>query len=160
MTSGSLIIRPDRHPFTSRVTRSFGETPRACTTAEHQLSTAASRFGWPPRYSHLIRLIFGFIGPLYCLVTRTLADEFRWRRAASATKQCRSPLEFAARMGKFRPLMGKSISWAKSLKRFRSGPESNRHTRICSPLHHHSATGPEAGLRTEQPREPAGFAAH
>jgi hypothetical protein len=25
---------------------------------------------------------------------------------------------------------------------WRSGPESNRHTRICSPLHHHSATGP------------------
>lgn len=26
---------------------------------------------------------------------------------------------------------------------WRSGAESNRHTRICSPLHHHSATGPE-----------------
>src|SRR5271170_5664657 len=25
---------------------------------------------------------------------------------------------------------------------WRSGAESNRHTRICSPLHHHSATGP------------------
>ncbi len=30
-----------------------------------------------------------------------------------------------------------SLAW-------RSGPESNRHTRICSPLHHHSATGPRA----------------
>ncbi len=27
---------------------------------------------------------------------------------------------------------------------WRSGAESNRHTRICSPLHHHSATGPES----------------
>ena len=25
---------------------------------------------------------------------------------------------------------------------WRSGPESNRHPRICSPMHHHSATGP------------------
>ncbi len=25
---------------------------------------------------------------------------------------------------------------------WRSGPELNRHSRICSPLHHHSATGP------------------
>ena len=31
-------------------------------------------------------------------------------------------------------------------KIWRSGPESNRHTRICSPLHHHSATGPEKRL--------------
>jgi hypothetical protein len=31
---------------------------------------------------------------------------------------------------------------ANALKLWRSGPESNRHTRICSPLHHHSATGP------------------
>src|SRR6185295_16679308 len=28
---------------------------------------------------------------------------------------------------------------------WRPGPESNRHTRICSPLHSHSATRPLAG---------------
>jgi hypothetical protein len=30
------------------------------------------------------------------------------------------------------------------LSHWRPGPESNRRTRICSPLHGHSATGPEA----------------
>ena len=30
---------------------------------------------------------------------------------------------------------------------WRSGPESNRHTRICSPMHHHSATGPPVAVR-------------
>jgi hypothetical protein len=33
------------------------------------------------------------------------------------------------------------------LKSWRSGPELNRHTRICSPLHHHSATGPNQPCR-------------
>jgi hypothetical protein len=45
---------------------------------------------------------------------------------------------------------------------WRSGPESNRHTRICSPLHHHSATGPQVagqagkteGIRRLRPRKP------
>ena len=45
---------------------------------------------------------------------------------------------------------------------WRSGPESNRHTRICSPLHHHSATGPQVagqagkteGIRRLRPRRP------
>ena len=32
---------------------------------------------------------------------------------------------------------------------WRSGPESNRHSRICSPLHHHSATGPSRGCGGE-----------
>jgi hypothetical protein len=44
---------------------------------------------------------------------------------------------------------------------WRSGPESNRHTRICSPLHHHSATGPRVagqagkteGIRRLRPRK-------
>ena len=36
---------------------------------------------------------------------------------------------------------------------WRSGPESNRHPRICSPMHHHSATGPpSAGAVYGSPR--------
>jgi hypothetical protein len=34
------------------------------------------------------------------------------------------------------------VNW--ELSYWRPGPESNRRTRICSPLHGHSATGPEA----------------
>ena len=35
----------------------------------------------------------------------------------------------------------RAFKWA---RKWRPGPESNRRTRICSPLHGHSATGPEA----------------
>src|SRR5690242_21499707 len=35
---------------------------------------------------------------------------------------------------------------------WRPGPESNRHTRICSPLHHHSATRPHRERRVLYPR--------
>ena len=31
---------------------------------------------------------------------------------------------------------------------WRSGPESNRHSWICSPEHHHSATGPHCPSHT------------
>ena len=34
---------------------------------------------------------------------------------------------------------------------WRSGPESNRHPRICSPMHHHSATGPPVRAGAEIP---------
>src|ERR1700754_1738740 len=39
----------------------------------------------------------------------------------------------------------KSNSWVAEV--WRPGPESNRHTRICSPLHHHSATRPHEERR-------------
>jgi hypothetical protein len=42
---------------------------------------------------------------------------------------------------------------------WRSGPESNRHPRICSPMHHHSATGPPVQLRPPKPEGPRHFAA-
>src|ERR1700709_1733119 len=41
---------------------------------------------------------------------------------------------------------------------WRSGPESNRHTRICSPMHHHSATGPQGGGHHNA--WPAGYIGH
>ena len=41
-----------------------------------------------------------------------------------------------------------SVIWRRKLqaeKKWRRGSESNRRTRICSPLHGHSATGPIGG---------------
>ena len=40
------------------------------------------------------------------------------------------------------------------LGKWRPGPESNRRTRICSPLHNHSATGPP--VRADKPAGSAG----
>ena len=39
----------------------------------------------------------------------------------------------------------KTNSFRMWLEKWRSGPESNRRIRICSPPHNHSATGPQSG---------------
>ena len=43
-----------------------------------------------------------------------------------------------------RPCLAEHGSRRQPFRRWRPGPESNRRTRICSPLHDHSATGPPA----------------
>lgn len=46
------------------------------------------------------------------------------------------------------------VFFARLRKKFwRHGGESNSHTRICSPLHHHSATAPCGGRFTESYKE-------
>ena len=42
---------------------------------------------------------------------------------------------------------------------WRSGPESNRHPRICSPMHHHSATGPPCRFSPGKPPNQASLRA-
>lgn len=58
-----------------------------------------------------------------------------------------------------------SVTAAAAAAGWRPGPESNRRERICSPLHHHSATGPAcraadcAVVRAAQAQRPSAFQA-
>ncbi len=72
-----------------------------------------SAAGWPSTASHACRLY------------PTSSDAARSQHSTRARA--------------FDPL---TLSVTNSLKKLRSGRESNPHSRICSPLHHHSATGP------------------
>ena len=55
----------------------------------------------------------------------------------------------AKRLGRFRSTEtgGRGLLGQRTGDRWRPGPESNRRTRICSPLHSHSATGPALRLK-------------
>jgi hypothetical protein len=64
------------------------------------------------------------------------------RETAGAGRGVHHPSGRSANVGRDR-----QRAWWHEYRRsnnWRSGPESNRHPRICSPLHHHSATGPPA----------------
>ena len=86
-----------------------------------------------------------------CHIVRPSRESKGGKRGFADHAQCPQGLLASAGRGQSARMLWRYCSF------WRSGRESNPHSRICSPLHHHSATGPEEGLRTGKPPKRAGL---